>query len=446
MTVLTVDRPRARFRFTLRGLMVSIVGVAMGALEAQLEHPRFSDAMLTCLSVWAAFGLAHQISDLWRASSKWNLLTTDERWGTRFAIAWRVAVILLLLAYYGVRTLLAGKEFSLPEEDAAVFSFPPAAALREALLCLLLMLILWSVPRLRSPPRRRSIVWWGLQGVAATCGAALCLLLWWRLSVIHFLVQVACVGVESYQPTRFAIPNFNTAVRYPAFVLESLFDATLVGLSFALIWFLSQSWQHSRRRLFLLLCLGAELATLSWYTVWLTTVGARRVSPWMVEVWQIGSVHRWITAALVVAVVAAALAMRLARTPTSAAHGPALAWRSDAGRYYHERRSWSACCMLAGAAGVAQEAIELARITAGTELFEEVLGHPMVAMYSATCLLAMRATFARAPRDAVDFTPVSMPRFCVFFVANLITLSCAGPAMTALSTSLWLTRWYDLPV
>lgn len=448
---------RARFRFTLRGLMALFAGVAVGAVEAQLEHacswkpelkhPRWGDALFACLSAWAAFGLGRQIIDLWRASPKWKSLAPDERWGAKFAIGWRAATILLLFTYHGVRVLLAGKRISLPEESQA-FLFEPADALRRAFLCLLLMFALWSAPRLRSAARRRSIAWRGLQSLSLACGAALCLLLWWKLSEMHFLVHVACVGVEAFQPARFAIPNYNIAVHYPAFVQQSLLGVVLAGLSFALSCFLTTSWRHSRGRAFLLLCLGAALAALSWHTARLTIVGVRQVSPWMIEAYEVGPIHRWVTAGLMVCVAAAALAMRQAQTAAIRKHWPLLAWRANVSRYYHEGRSWSAACVLAAGAGIVQEALEMARWNLGnfgTGEFDAILSQPMVAMYAAIGLLAMRATYSQASIEASELTAISLPKFCVAFVTNLVVLGCAIPILAAFSTSLWLTRWYDLP-
>ncbi|MGH7136868.1 MAG: hypothetical protein ACREHD_14100, partial [Pirellulales bacterium] len=257
-----------------------------------------------------------------------------------------------------------------------------------------------------------------------------------------------CTGIECNKPTRFAIPNFNIAVLYPAFVRQALFDVALLGLGFAFTWILARIWQHRWWRLLLLVCLAANLVALSWYTAWLVSVGVRRVSPWMVEAFEVGPLHRWITAGLVVAVVAAALAMRLARIAIPRDHWPSLAWRANEDGYYHEWRSWSVGCMLGGATGIAQETLELARGTPGAWLLDETLGQPMVAMYAAICLLAMRATCAGTPRQVdedAELAGVSLPRFCVFFLANLVTLMCAGPALAAFSMSLWLTRWYDLP-
>lgn len=197
----TAGLPKRRpLRFTLRGVMVFIAGIAAGAVEAQLEHPRWGDAVLTCLSEWAALGLAHQIADMWHASSKWTTLPADERWGARLGIAWRAAVILLLIAHYCIRTLLAGKQLSLPGAELGPFSFSfePATALWSAFLCLLLMFILWSIPRLRRPARRRPVIHFCMQLIAALCGAALCLVLWWRLGWIHFLVNVACTWLTRW--------------------------------------------------------------------------------------------------------------------------------------------------------------------------------------------------------------------------------------------------------
>ncbi len=166
---------RGRFQFGLRGLMALSVAVALGFSMLSVDSTGFGHALLAAASVWIFWGLVNQIRDLWAALHARADLSVEQRWGSWFAVFWRIGVMLLLVGYFLVYALEKRELIGLPElEDSWLGQ---GSALRQALLYLLLLIVLASIPRSARPRRQTQEP--SLFSIAAVVVVLLlCMLLW----------------------------------------------------------------------------------------------------------------------------------------------------------------------------------------------------------------------------------------------------------------------------
>src|SRR5437867_2725766 len=94
-----------RPRFGLRDLMILVLAAAVGLMSH--EHPMrtvyvwawkepWLSALLAGVSLFFLFGLAGQAWDTWHGYRAQSVMSPDERWGWRFAVFWRLALVLLI--------------------------------------------------------------------------------------------------------------------------------------------------------------------------------------------------------------------------------------------------------------------------------------------------------------------------------------------------------------
>ena len=105
----TIDRRAAWPRLSPRGPVdldfQHVPGFTLGpsSWTGVLRH-------LAAISLWIVLGLMAQVYDLWgSAEGSEPLPTSEERWGLRFATAWRLGVACLMGAYFVVRLLVTWK-------------------------------------------------------------------------------------------------------------------------------------------------------------------------------------------------------------------------------------------------------------------------------------------------------------------------------------------------
>ncbi len=245
------DRQRPRFQYTLRGLMVLFLGVAVGLGWARMRGPN-GEAILAAATVWIVLGLAAQVRDLWRTFHGRTGLTRDQRWGWRFAVFWRLGIACLLIGYYGVTLLAHHALIELPDHEESLL--PEGVQLREGLLYLSLVIALSSTPRLtaRRKPRRFSCM---LDVVAVIGCALLCLLIVVDRMMLTFLVHVACNAIDFAQPLRYSSPDVYSKARGRELLGWSFLAAAFFLVVPAVLCRFTREWRRSRKSRVIWTCL-----------------------------------------------------------------------------------------------------------------------------------------------------------------------------------------------
>lgn len=485
-----------RFQFSLRGLMVLMFGVACGLSVVSLEKGNWAGGLLAAVSIWIILGLISQVRDLFRAFYGRSDLSGDERWGWRFAAFWRTAAASLLLGHHVVNLLLERGLLVLSEFPEAMFDVD--TDLRDALLYLTLLIVLFSVPQ--SPPKRSAswrsrllniggvfiaivlclLVWsnrWFLEyaffwllvlmvlasvlrsapaqprspwrrvlgvvgGIVGGIGAVVCCLCFWSSqTLIYYLVHVALLGIENTLAPPFAIEGVSpdTVARSQAFFWRSLIAAGFVLVNLALIHQLAGQWTRGfRRRLIWAGLLLPSLAITTAYPVWLYTSGLRSASPFMADALEIGPLHRWVYALLVVIVLATAATYRIVHNSDESTQGPEANWRRNPRSYYHERRPLIMLLVVATIVACIADLVSRRWII-----------YPTAYLIAAGFLLALQKSFwaGYRPLNSQPAHPprLPLPRFCAIWSAMFLTAVFGMPTLAWFSFAVWLSPWYQLP-
>lgn len=327
---------RRSWQFTVRGLFVLVSSAAIGLSLWKIEQDWLLGAWGT-ISLWVVLGLAAQAQDLWRISRESRAWMPEERWGLRFAIAWRLAIACLIVAYFLVRLLVMWQ--ALRFDDGRDSVWIPWRGLYDSLLLSAMIVAIGSSPRLVQRVRPR---WWSrivglLVGIASgilSVGILLDSLL------ICVLVHIATVGIELAQPLQLSLDALTT---YDAARMTRFFLVTTAGLvslmtSYGLLRLLSVQWRRAgRRRAVLGGFLALSLSTLALLVGWIALVEFPAVSPFLAANIRIPKPHQLVGGSVLTLLLVTTVARRWSVPPADSGVNPG-SWRRDEGRYYHEYR------------------------------------------------------------------------------------------------------------
>jgi hypothetical protein len=326
-------------RLSRRGLFVLISSAALGISYGIIEQDWHSGAW-AAISLWIVLGLMAQVHDLWRSPEGSDALTPEERWGWRFAVAWRVAIACLMVAYFVVRLLVTSKVLAL--NDGSDITYVPVSSrtMLDAVLFTSMIVAIASAPRFDRKGERRSWSWAiGLLGYVAT--ALLCVFLLMSHFVVAVLVLITIVGIQAAWPLKF-VPDF-LATYGPAKVAW-FFDVTTVGVvsvvvSCGLLRVLSiYWWRGTRQRIYLGILLAASLTIMILLAGRIALVEVPEIAPILVANTPMPTSHRLAIAAVLVLILVCAAARRWSEPlPVGSAAGSE-PWHRDELKYYHERR------------------------------------------------------------------------------------------------------------
>ncbi len=439
-----------RFQFGMRGLFVLAFAVAVGFSTVGTEHSRWFHVLFGAALALMILGLTHQVVDLCKTFYGRSDLSADQRWGWRFEVFWRLGVAALLVGFYLTTLLLERKVLFLPDRDGDYFGI--GASLRAAVAVLAAVIIFAAIERpSRGRPSRLWSRWMTLLGaVAGICCCGVVVADWLMLP---FLVHVAIQGIGHAEPAWLATEGFGVVsiAKMRAFFWCSLLSVggLLVGL--ALIGRLARRPpEGSRRRWVTVGLLACSLGIPGICLIWLCTDGVRSLAPMYVQTWDPGQGHIWITASLLILTFVTAATRRIVATGDTHSRDPLPNWRRRPQAYYHERRA----VLLVVATGLIALltgglVTVLTRFGFALQKIQEILDYVgyMVFfpqnLFLAALLLVVVQKAVTGWRRSDEPVPAAVPelppaRFCAVWIALLLTLVLAVPAIAGLGFAVWM--------
>ena len=325
------------WRLTIHDRLVLISSAVLGLFFWIIERDWYWGA-LAAISLGIVLGLAAQVHDLWRGSKGSGAWTSEERWGWRFAVAWRLVVICLMVASFLVRLLVKWKVLALDPGDNVVSLFY-LGGMHDAVLLTAMIIAISSLPCLAKRAERN---WWSW-AAELMVGIAACILGVIILKdhlVIPFLVHLTIVGIEMAQPLQF---SSEALAAYDTKRLAWFFDVTTAGVVsvlvscvllrlFSLCWWRGVLWRA---------CLGVLLAASLTTTIVLSErialVEVPDITPALAADIPMPKLHQMVAAAVLTLLLVSAAARRWSEPPRIGSDAGNWTWRRDE-RYYHERR------------------------------------------------------------------------------------------------------------
>ena len=146
----TIHRRSYWPRLSRRTLLISILSAVLGVFFWRIEEDWHSGAW-AAISLWIVLGLMAQVRDLWRSPDGSGAMTSEERWGWRFAVVWRFAIAGLMVAYFVARLFIAWKILVLQDGPDVFWMF--FGQISDAVLLTAMIVAIASSPRLTPAPR-----------------------------------------------------------------------------------------------------------------------------------------------------------------------------------------------------------------------------------------------------------------------------------------------------
>jgi hypothetical protein len=437
---------RRPWQFTLRGLFLLTFSVALGLSFWKTEQNWYSGA-LVAISFWIVLGLAAQVRDLWRSSQAADAMATEDRWGRRFAVAWRLAACLLIAAYVLVCWLARWNLLSLSDHaDGQVII--SSRGMCDAVLITVIIAAIASSPRF-ARPRRRPWSWaTGFMGGIAA-GAVLVLLLVDKLT-IPFLVHITIVDMQMSFPLWLTrdVTAASSAARLARFLDVTTAGVVSILVSGVMLRLVALRWrQGGPARTCLGVLLAASLCVMVVLAGVVVLVEVPTVAPVFAANIPLPTPYQLGAGVVLVLLLASTVACRWsAQTANSATGIPT--WHCDQTRYHHENRL---LLWLLGSVALTQCAIvgiglvrQFGLFAAASPLFAAIppwsaLGYlvedPLYCLSLAVVLLAVQGVAPRWSRVA-DAAAAAQPRlapglFLLIWCVILIIIACSAPILAA---------------
>jgi hypothetical protein len=454
-----------RWQFTVRGMMLFTMSVALGIAAAlsylkywdSLIYYRFKDqyfnlragnewGVFIVVIFWLMVGLFYQVYDLWKSYFRCGILTLKEKTPWWYAIFWRLSVLTLTAMLITVNFLADGGFFVFPVNLVDHPWINKAAW--EGLLLVLLIVTVGSIPTL---PRSSKRSWrqWGIHFLSILFFFVLCLILWtnWTYPSFEYLATTVLYdAAERYSAIDLAIYNVRTVQVFWGMIAMCVL--ALVNWSFCGL--LARQWEKGWKRRLLwtgLTCAGTVVVAA--YMVWFERQGLREISPYYV--WDYVQIRRqlhlfdWIVIAVLILVLVTLNTIMNLTWKTPALNSSSIFWRLNSRRYVHEKR-WF-LLLLAGTVlwthfGLMLELELKARNVPSTgkiwllSIFDEPLGY----LWLALVIIALQRAFAPRPSDsdpALSLAPFSPARFAAIWTATLAVVVTAIPVFIWMSFFAW---------
>lgn len=428
--------------------MTVVFGLGVGLAAYRQSWENWHEALLAAAVCWVVIGLAKQAADLAAVLRNGRELVAAQRRGGRFAIAWRLATIGLLIGYPTIEVMRREGILALSKPERALYDV--GETIREVLFYLAIVLSLSGVRRLaasaRPPSLRRQLI----DALGWIAGAILVLLATSNDTFVAYLVHIAIRGIEGSFPVRFAILDVepNLAIRDQRFALASMMAACIVLWNLLLVRRLTLGIPNARTRCISLLCLLAGLAACAGHDFWLYAAGIYQFSSWLPEA-SVAVPWHWYAAALLLLAIASGAATYdgLLKRPNVAFDFPRLECRAQRGAYFHERRLAPLVLVVAIGWPIGQSILQTSHF-GWVDAIGGWLAWPTNYAILAALSAALTAIFGgwSNSSSAVDLCQIALPgRFGLCWLAMFVTFVLALPAAFWCNFSLWATFAHRIP-
>ena len=197
----TTDRQhRGSWQFSLRTLFLLVFSVALGLSFWKMEQDWYI-GVLAAVSVWFVCGLVAQMRDIRSGFAQCGTLTTEERWGWRFAFAWRTALCCMIVICFVVRPMGGFHSFRVNDSydsrwdfaDSEAYNLSTRTMWNAVLLGSMIAAILGS----RGFPRAawRPPWSWGVHVLRGFIASLLLLVILEERQLYPYLVHLTIVGI-----------------------------------------------------------------------------------------------------------------------------------------------------------------------------------------------------------------------------------------------------------
>jgi hypothetical protein len=294
---------------------------------------------IAAISLWVIVGLAAQIGDLFTAFWQNRSLTSEERWGWRFAAFWRIAVAFLMVACLLVMPLVSWKVLVL--DDPSAWLSLSSSELCQAILLLGLIVAVASAPQLASRPGHHR--WsWPTRWLGWITAGVFCVIVLKDHLIVPAIVHMTLAEIELSWPLQVHFENL-AASSNPRDIAGLLHIATAgvvaVLFSCVLLRLLSLRWRRGGWQRF---CLGAltmaGLAASGAAAARIALADVPRITPMLAASISLPRPHQIVGGVVLVAVLVTAAAYRWSKSALEPCAVGGVTRRRAEDRYYHERR------------------------------------------------------------------------------------------------------------
>ena len=421
-----------------------VFGLALGLAAMRQPRVEWYEGLLVSAIYWIILGLAKQIVDLRLALRGTPALSADLRTGGRFAIAWRLIAIALLVGYGTLEALRRQGLLMLPKVEGPIIDV--GQALLNLQFYFALIMVMASAPSRAKPVLEDAPLDRLLKAASWIPALGLCLFAWSRGWMhIVYLVHLAISGIEKSFLLRFGNPNIalDLAARAQWFVIHVGLAALLVPLNMGLTRRLARTWSLAGRIPWnVVACLSMSLAAATGYVAWFYSFGLAQFSPQFAESPTPVPFSVWSAAGLLLVLVSGAVSYRLVMSASVRQQTAALHWRREAWRYDHER-GWTMFVLVVALGGKIAAAFHAGWSTTWQVTLDFFLTwQPENYVIVAAFWLAVCALFQgfRRGRESTDIgqPPLVHSQFAAVWLASLLTFSLSLPVLAWFCFSLWL--------
>ncbi|HEY2840735.1 MAG TPA: hypothetical protein VGJ26_16380 [Pirellulales bacterium] len=433
-------------------LYLTIAGAAL-AVAAPGQAGDFWDAVIAFAVVWVTAGLLIEAAEIWQAFRQRHDLAADERSAGRFETCWRLAVALLLPAYYLQRD---PDQFLMRDGSIVARSF--SAKVLFVLFAVALITALSSNARLMGRPTRRA---WSSKTIEFSIwlgAAALALVTAWRFLAPGSLDQLAMRVLDLRRPEDVFENDRNLALRQSQFLLRGVVTGSAGALAIFLARQFGKKSPATGRQMAIHGCLTVGVLGVAVYSLYsLAQEGGAQASNAIAEAEASWPLSTWRVLAGLLVFATTAMAWRFtAQARADSAEKP-VEWRKHPQYYYHESRWLAAILFVAGlgqlwemlsstqASLLAPSEERLAEIQRYGQALAECFRQPVAILLAAQSAVALRgAVGRRTPEEAsrgASFRNLPALRFAVVWLTLLATLTIGAAALAWVGFSLWHSSW-----
>lgn len=440
------NAPATDFRFTIRGLMLLVVFVALGAMVVRQDLSRWHNGLLVVAVCWILLGIVNQVRDL---TNSWRL-PGNSSWSARgtllIAIARRTLVALVLMGY------LLWLGFHPPSMHSEWYT-RQMSWLGWGMADCVFVLAIMSAMLFRSPSRDFIRSRWLRISRDVLIGIVGCVWLFYlyrnRL-FIHELVQRAIRGWLSGLPFAGISGSLMSGNAHDQWVRASLASAMIAGIAivatFVCMNRLIAGWsRNGRSQLSWLVLLGASLGIAAWEIVWAATSGLPSVEFYFGEAIERPAAINLFTGGIILLLFTTEATLRLGQVEDQAT-GREIQWQFRPEAYHHERQAALALLVVAITGGMVTDILwrgeEYGIVEFGPTWWQTVRSSvPLLMLDSATILkvacvlLAVHVFWWQRSSTQLAEEPMPLivfPKFCVLW------LSILGTTVLTIATLLWL--------